>query len=134
MEKLMLATEDIFLDTTDTEQCMAFGCAKLVEYLRRRDFETGLVLLDESKTIDDSVQEALNLYIPVEEIFDKRTFPHNPKYFLDNSMERLEKASEKGFIPVLITEDSEEDLSFNCLAYPTVSDFHLSLIQAAFEK
>lgn len=133
MEKLMLATEDIFLDTTNSEPCMAAECAKLVEYLRRRNFETGLVLLDDSKKIDDSVEEAINLHIPVEEIFDKQTFSHHTKYFLDNSPERLEKAAEKGFIPVLITEDSKEDVAFPCSTFPSVSDFHLSLIQANFE-
>lgn len=133
MEKLMLATEDIFLDTTNEEPCMTAECAKLVEYLRRREFETGVVLLDESKTVDESVQEAMNHYIPVEEIFETKYFQHNTKYFLDNSIERLEKAAEKGFTPVFIKEDTNE-IAFDCLTFPTVSAFHLSLIQANFES
>lgn len=131
MEKLMLATEDIFLDTTNEEPCMTAECAKLVEYLRRREFETGLVLLDESKTVDESVQEAMNHYIPVEEIFET-DFQHNTKYFLDNSTDRLKKAAEKGFIPVFINEETNE-IAFDCLTFPSVSAFHLSLIQANFE-
>lgn len=134
MEKLMLATEDIFLDTTNEEPCMTAECAKLVEYLRRREFETGLVLLDELKTVDESVREVMNYYIPVEEIFETKDFQHNTKYFLDNSTERLEKATEKGFIPVLITEALQEEEVLECMVFPSVSAFHLSLIQANFES
>lgn len=133
MEKLMLATETIFLDNTEEKPCMTAECAKLVEYLRRREFETGLALLDASKTVDESVQEALSFYEPIEEIFEQGTFKHHTKYFLDNSTDRLQQAAEKGFTPVLITEASQEDAAVDYLTFPTVSAFHLSLIQANFE-
>lgn len=135
MEKLVLATEDIFLDATDAKRCMDAECLKLVEYLRWRQFETGLVLVDEGSTPDETVQENLSFYLPAEEVFSQKAFDHKTKYFIDNSIERLEKAASKGFTPVLIAEGGTlEDSEFDCAAYSTISDFHLSLIQASFEQ
>ncbi|MGM0213826.1 hypothetical protein [Enterococcus sp. AZ109] len=132
MEKLVLATEEIFLVPTDAKQCMDTQCLKLVEYLRRRNFETGLVLLSEETVPDETVQETLNFYIPAQEVFRNRSFNQSTKYFIDNSAERLEKAADQGFIPVLITE-RQATPSFTCQAFPSISDFHLSLIRANFE-
>ena len=138
MEKLMLATEEIFLDTTDTEHCMAAECAKLVEYLRRRSFQTGLIVLDADKTLDQSVQEALDVYLSdeqhLEEVLNQVNAECATKYFLDNSKERLEKMANYGFTPVYIDEQAEIDENLDCLAFPSVSEFHLSLIQANFEQ
>ncbi|GCF92579.1 hypothetical protein NRIC_04700 [Enterococcus florum] len=139
METIMLAAEEIFLDTTDHDPCMTADCRKLMAYSNQRNLKTAIVAFNDSTVFDTDQEEIpvfkLNDEKELEELLRQPTFDRSTKYFLDHSRKRLKKAAEYGFTPVLIDQNIHiEKPDFECLAFHSLSDFHLALIQEKFEN